>query len=141
MISFFRISIVFFKVNFLEKLSGSDLNCTVWNSVSYCITSVCFSLIKFLVSFNSASFSLSFALSTSTVYSSTEISFGFSLHPEFSSSDGSNLKMMGLGGEVLFLSINSEYSSEDLMLLTLFSILAWDSWHLALDRFVHLVTS
>ena len=141
LISFFKISIDFFREYFLLTLVLSDLNCTVWNSVSYCMTNVCLSLIWFLVSFNSASFSRSLVFRASIVNSSTAISLGFSLTPLNSNKFVSNLKMMGLGGDVLFRSINSEYSSEDLIALTLFSILLWDSWHFALDRFVHLDTS
>ena len=38
----------------------------------------------------------------------------------------------------MFLSINSEYSSDDFMQLMLFSILACKSWHLGLAVLVHL---
>ena len=70
--------------------------------------------------------------------SSTIISLGFNLFSPLSSRFWSNLKDIGLGGDVLFLSINSEYSSDDLIQFMLFSILACKSWHLGLEVLVHL---
>merc|ERR1719348_2737797 len=114
----------FFNEYFFAMLAGSDLNCTVWNSVSYWMTRVCLSLICVFVSLSTASFSRNFTRRVSTVRSSTIISFIFSFVCCPSSKLGSNLKLIGLGGEVLFFSTNSRYSSDDLMELTPFSILA-----------------